>query len=203
MACSASQGPTLGAAEPNPNGGDDMNGGASSGGGGPTGAYEGGSGADASAGSAGPDASAEGGSGRVLPGSCSAAANPYSIHATTLDPSVVPVEVANYWGGTGTPEMRAMVAVGAANKVYVGVSVQNGSSFSSVIAAEGSAVAGMITLPGAILGGLVTTKDGLGALLYDPTTVDKRLWAQVSDSGRMARSNSAKISFAPQISPTT
>jgi hypothetical protein len=75
--------------------------------------------------------------------------------------------------------MRAMVAVDSANKVYAGVSVQNGSSFSTVIAAEGSTAADMIALSDAILGGLAATKDGLGALLYDPKTVDQRLWAQV------------------------
>ena len=118
-----------------------------------------------------------------LPASCSAAVKPYTVTATTLDSSVVPVQVANYWGGTGTPEMRTMVAVDSMNKVYAGVNVQNGSSFSTVIAAEGSAAADMIKLPAAILGGLATTKDGLGALLYDPTTVDQRLWAQVKRLG--------------------
>jgi hypothetical protein len=167
VACSSSAGPTS-RAEPDADGGAGANGSGSSGVGGPTGA-EGDSG---------------GGSGPAqLPASCSAAVKPYSVHATALDPSVVPVQVANYWGGTGTPEMRTMVTVDATNKVYAGVIEQNGSSFSSVIAAEGSAVADMITLPGAILGGLAATKDGLGALLYDPTTVDQRLWAQVKRLG--------------------
>ncbi|HLK38826.1 MAG TPA: hypothetical protein VKU41_18825 [Polyangiaceae bacterium] len=129
-------------------------------------------------GSGGGYAGAEGG-GASGPASCSAAAGAYSIHATTLDANLVPVQVPNFWGGTGTPDMRAMVAVDASQSVYVGVNKQNGSSYDAVIAAEGSAPANMVTLSGAILGGLATTKDGLGALLYDPTTVDQRLWAQV------------------------
>ena len=128
-------------------------------------------------GAAGGGAGSEGGP--PIPASCSGAATAYSIHATTLDSSLVPVEVPNFWGGTGTPDMRAMVAVDSSQRVYVGVNKQNGSSYDAVIAAEGSSPANMVTLSGAILGGLAVTKDGLGALLYDPTTVDQRLWAQV------------------------
>ena len=126
-----------------------------------------------------------------LPASCSAAANAYTVSATTLDSSVVPVQVPNYWGGTGTPEMRAMVAVDSTNKVYGGFIVQNGSSYSTVIAAEGSTAGNMITLPSAVLGGLATTSDGLGALLYDASTVDQRLWAQVK---RLAPDGTEKFS---------
>lgn len=153
--------------------------------------------ANPDAGSIGADASPDTGGGPVnmgpinLPASCSAAASPYTVSATTLDQSVVPVQVPNYWGGTGTPEMRAMVAVDSMNKVYAGVIEQNGSSYSTVIAAEGSTAANMITLPDAILGGLAVTSDGFGALLYDPKTVDQRLWAQVK---RLALDGTEKFS---------
>jgi hypothetical protein len=140
---------------------------------------------------AGAGAGADVNSGPVnLPPSCSAASIAYTVSATTLDPSIVPVQVPNYWGGTGTPEMRAMVAVDSANKVYAGVNAQSGSSYSAVIAAEGSTAADTITLASAVLGGLAATKDGLGALLYDPATVDQRLWAQVK---RLAPDGTAKF----------
>ena len=61
-----------------------------------------------------------------LPATCTAAVSPYTLAATTLDPSVVPVQVANFWGGPGTPDMRAIVTVDSTNKVYAGFTVQNG-----------------------------------------------------------------------------
>jgi hypothetical protein len=118
-----------------------------------------------------------------LPATCAAAVSAYTIASTDLDTSVVPVEVANFWGGTGTPDMRALVTVDSNNKVYAGFTVANGSSFSVVIGAEGGTPADEIKIPDAILGGLAATKDGIGVLLYDPTTVDKRLWAQVKRFG--------------------
>ena len=45
-----------------------------------------------------------------LPATCAAAVSAYTIASTDLDTSVVPVEVANFWGGTGTPDMREAVS---------------------------------------------------------------------------------------------
>ena len=134
----------------------------------------------AAAGSGGMLAGGSGGS-TVLPSTCAEVAAPYTVSATTLDASIVAASVGNFWGGAGEPATRAMVAVDpTTNKVYVGITQMDGSSFKAVIAAEGSAAAEAIAIPGAILGGLAVTNDGLGALIYDPNSaVDMRQWAAV------------------------
>jgi hypothetical protein len=112
------------------------------------------------------------------PASCSAAASPYKVQATALDPSIVPATFS--MRGAGGGDMRAIVAIDpATNRAYVGTSKQDGSSFASVIAPEGGSAAETIVIPSSVLGGLAITKDGFGALVYDPAAVDQRLWAAV------------------------
>jgi hypothetical protein len=127
------------------------------------------------------------------PVSCAQPLGPYKVTASMLDASFVPAAAGNNWGGAGDQDVRTMVAVDpATNKVYVGWSQSDGQALASMIAAEGGAASAAIKIPNSVLGGLAVTKDGLGALLYDPNpSVDQRLWAAVK---RVSFTGDAKFS---------
>lgn len=114
-----------------------------------------------------------------LPASCAEAAGAYTVSASSLDGSLVPKMASRSWAGN---VLQAQVAVQPdTNRVYVGFNRSEGETNTAVIAAEGSALDAIFSAPGAVLGGLAVTKDGVGALLFDPNTnTDERVWAAVA-----------------------
>jgi hypothetical protein len=144
------------------------------------------------AGSSGPPANSAGSSGAPnsgtvvgpvdpsqLPASCAEAAGAYTISATSLDASLVPQMASRSWAGN---ILQAQVAVHPDNgRVYVGFNRNEGGTSSAVIAAEGSTPDAIFSAPGAVLGGVAATRDGVGALLFDPNAnTDMRVWAAVA-----------------------
>lgn len=107
--------------------------------------------------------------------SCASGKVPYTISAGALETGGLPAGR----GAGSTSELVAElpVSVDPNGRVYVGLTVQNGSSRSAVIASPGRAP---ILIPDAINGGVAATRDGVAVLLFDPnTSIDQRKWAAV------------------------
>jgi hypothetical protein len=130
------------------------------------GAGEGGGGAGGAAGGA-----------PMLPASCAAAADAYTVTSTMLDASFVVADETRSWGG-GLP--RTPVAVEpVSGEVFVGFTRADGDARAVVIAGE-SALEEPVVFDGSTVGGIAVTKDGFAALLFDPNEdVDARMWARV------------------------
>lgn len=118
--------------------------------------------------------------GATGPATCSEAASAYTIERTALDPSYVAHVVTQSWGA----ELMAQVpvAVDPTNAtVYVGFSRASGTAISAAIARVRNGTADLIEIPNAAMGGVAVTKNGVGALLFDPNdTVEDRTWAAVT-----------------------
>jgi hypothetical protein len=113
-----------------------------------------------------------------LPASCAEAAGAYKISATSLDASLVPQMASRSWAGNS---LQAQVAVHPENnRVYVGFNRSEGGNATAAIAAEGGAPDTVFSVPGAVLAGVAATRDGVGALVFDPNaSTDMRVWAAV------------------------
>ena len=115
------------------------------------------------------------------PATCAEAVRPYQVSVTQLDASLVPAPSERSWAGAIA---RVPVAVASDDSIYVGFTRQDAGSFAAVIAREDSTAASAWSVPGAVLGGVAATKDGAGALLFDPNAmVDARVWTAVARLG--------------------
>lgn len=131
-------------------------------------------------------ASSSGGAGLPASGgastlTCSEAAAPYTLKLTELDPSVVPRAAAQgFNAGLSATVPLAVDAV--TGQVFVGLTRAGSAGEAStwIVPTEGSATAPLIEIPSATVGGIAVTKDGFGALIFDPNEkVDARTWAAV------------------------
>jgi hypothetical protein len=112
------------------------------------------------------------GTGGTGPATCAEAAAAYTLSATPLDASLVPLSSSSGFGNRGYARLPVAVDP-ATNQAYVGITTSAGA----VIAPVGGTA---ITVPGAVNAGIAVTNDGLAVLLFDPnTSVDDRTWAAV------------------------
>lgn len=112
---------------------------------------------------------------------CSEAAAPYALQVTQLDPGVVPRATPQGFNA-GLSATVPLAVDAATGQVFVGLTRAGSAADVSswLMAADGSATTRLIEIPSATLGGLAVTKDGFGALVFDPNEeVDARTWAAV------------------------
>jgi hypothetical protein len=111
------------------------------------------------------------------PESCGEASRPYALSAAPLAGALAPYVATSGWGANLFTQMPAVVTREGA--VVVGFSHQHEGSISVTIVSDPPSLLAPITIPDAVLGGLAVTSDGVGVLLFEPTLVGQRRWAQV------------------------
>jgi len=112
---------------------------------------------------------------------CGEAAAPYTLQVTQLDPGVAPRATPQGFNA-GLAATAPLAVDTATGQAFVGLTRAGSGADASawIIAADGSATTPLIEIPSATLGGLAVTKDGFGALVFDPNEeVDARTWAAV------------------------